>query len=85
MAIAAYCKRSLTFWSIILWVILLSACGTVVEQNPASVDTEKPTNYAEYKAWRDRYDPDAKEYAEFKAWEAQYRRWQWEQQQQADR
>lgn len=45
------------------------------------VDTQKPTTYAEYKAWRDRYDTDAREYAEFKAWEAEYRRWQWEQQQ----
>lgn len=68
--------------------LLLTACGTVIESTEPvkpEIDTTKPASYAEYKAWRDRYDPDAKEYAEFKAWEEQYRRWKWQQQQQTGR
>jgi len=77
-------KRSLTpLWLIAISSSVLFACAAVPDQGAVKpvVDTQKPTTYAEYKAWRDRYDTDAREYAEFKAWEAEYRRWQWEQQQ----
>lgn len=81
-------KRSLKFFGLMACSALLLACSTVEqtasEQQSAPVktfDTNKPASYEEYKAWRDQFDPAAKEYADFKAWEEQYRRWQWEQRQ----
>lgn len=82
-------KRLLTLSLLILALTPFTACSTTAVDNTEreipAVDSEKPASYAEYKAWRDRYDPSAKEYAEFKAWEEQYRRWKWQQQQEAGR
>ena len=77
-------KRSLICGLFATITIVLSACGTVSEQTESSVDVEAPATYAEYKRWRELYDPDAKAYAEYKAWEEQYRRWQFEQQRQLE-
>ena len=78
-------RHLLNVVKIVSALCLLSACAVVnegTEPVEPEVDTTKPASYAEYKAWRDRYDSDAREYAEFKLWEEQYRRWKWEQQQQ---
>lgn len=39
-------------------------------------DTTRPTNYAEYKRWRQANDPSGEAYANYKEWEIRYREWQ---------
>ena len=65
-------------------ICLLSACSTpsatqVVDEAPEE-NIEKPLTYEEYKIWRDKNAPEARDYARFKEWEAEYRRFQARQQ-----
>lgn len=50
------------------------------DQDAIVYDTEKPTNFDEYKRWRAKNDPASEAYAEFKEWEINQRRWKQEQQ-----
>lgn len=74
-------KRALTIASAFIIAVLVTACGSkpakqaAVDPNAPVYNTEKPTTYAEYKAWRKDNDPASEAYAEYKEWEINYRRW----------
>lgn len=76
--------------SILAITALLSACSSkpaknadattkteakTAESQAPQYDTEKPTNFSEYKEWRKKNDPASEAYAEYKEWEINFRRW----------
>lgn len=82
MVIGNFVKKVLYIASILAISSLLFACSSKSTKKAETVgadapqyDTEKPTNFAEYKAWRAKNDPASEAYAEYKEWEIKYRRW----------